>query len=248
MSDILDGNAVPEVAVPPVVQAAQAPAPTPQVQPTAQPVAATQDQASLIGDSPLETSINIFAANTGVTADRFLASVEQAMKYDDVNLIDKTSLTQGLNPAQAAQAEALANAMYQNAQQERAAVKQTAHQMAGGEEQWNSAIQAFNTHAPKHIKAAVLAMEQSGAIKEAVEFIVSQVQSYGVVNSTQGNLVAPSGGAANTSAAMSAADFQKAVGALHLKAGNALHAPRSEHALELQQLQQRRELGKRQGI
>lgn len=248
MSDILDGAVVPEVPVAQPVVQAQA---QPQVQPNATPVTPQvqpQDNPSLIGDSPLETSINIFAANTGVTADRFLASVEQAMKYDDVNLIDKTSLTQGLNPAQAAQAEALANAMYQNAQQERAAVKQTAHQMAGGEEQWNSAIQAFNTHAPKHIKAAVLAMEQSGAIKEAVEFIVSQVQSYGVVNSTQGNLVVPSGGAANTSAAMSAADFQKAVGALHLKAGNALHAPRSEHALELQQLQQRRELGKRQGI
>lgn len=221
------------------------PAPTPVVD---TPAPVVTDPTSLIGNSVLETSLNVFASNTGVTADRFMQSIQNALQYNDVNLIDKVSLTQGLKGSQVQQAEALASAMFQNAQQERQNAISTAHQIAGSAEQWQLAIEAFNNSAPAHIKSAARAMEQSGNTREAVEFIVSQAQALGVVNHQQGNLITPSGGTPNTTTALSAVDFQKAVGELSLKAGNQLHAPKSPFSNELKQLQQRRELGKRQGI
>ena len=217
-------------------------------EPVVQEPVVKADANALIGNSPLETSINVFSANTGVSADRFVAAIQNALQYDDPNLIDKTALTQGLKGDKAAQAEALAQAMFQHAKSERATVQKVAYDLVGGQAQWTSAIEAFNNHAPAHIKAAALAMEQSGSTKEAVEFIVSQVQSYGVINSQQGNLIAPSGGTPNSANALSGSDFMKAVGELYQKAGNQLHAPRSPYAAELADLQKRRDLGKRQGL
>lgn len=245
------GTQYPAQAVTQPVQNQQYVQPTPQVQiqtPPEVPEPTKADPKSLIGNTPLETSINVFSANTGVSAERFVQAVQNALQYDDVNLIDKTSLTQGLKGDKAAQAEALATAMFQHAQQERNAIQQQAYTAAGGKEQWGTAIQAFNTSADPDAKEYAQYLESTGKTDKAIKYIMDFVQGAGLVNHQEGSIVQPSGGMPNSTGAMTGAEFQKAVGELYTKAGNSLHSPHSPYSKELAQLQQRRELGKRQGL
>src|SRR5690554_5154740 len=139
-----------------VQQYNQQPAPQPVLttETKSEPVQANQqakqeiDPDSLVGSNPLETSINMFSHSIGIAPDSFVNAVQAALQYGDDNLIDVTSLTQGLtDPVAKAQAIALAKATYQHIQSEQQRVQSTAHQLAGGEAQWTSALEAFNTHA-----------------------------------------------------------------------------------------------------
>lgn len=232
----------------PVVQSIAQPAPVPAAQPapTAKTETTAVDPNSLIGATPLETSINVFSNNTGVNPDVFLNSIQAALQYSDDNLIDVTSLTQGLDPTQAAQAVALAKATYQQVQQEQQRVVAQAHQIAGGQEQWVQALEAFNTHADERTRKYAKFLESEGDIEGAVQHIMQSVQSLGVVNSQQGEFITPSGGSP-AQQALSYAEFHAAMGKLQREAGNAMTNPRSPHYQTFMQLQQARELGKRLG-
>lgn len=233
--------------------ATQAPAPI--VEPTQQPQAqqpATQPTnntpVDYTGGTPLETAVNIFAGSTGITHDVFAASIQNALQYGDPNLIDVATLTQGLKPEQAAQAKALATAVYQQVQSDRNNAVQTAYSKAGGEAQWNTTIEAFNSQAPQWAKDAAKALEQAGNVGAAVDFIINQAQQFGITNSQQGEFIQPSGAQPNSTAALGSAEFKRAIGELQIKAGNELNNPRSPYYAELELLQQRRQLGKRQGL
>ena len=228
----------------PVVQPTAQPAPQPA--PAAKPESAPVDPNSLIGATPLETSINVFSNNTGVNPDVFLNSIQAALQYSDDNLIDVTSLTQGLDDTQKAQAIALAKATYQQVQQEQQRVVAQAHQIAGGQEQWVQALEAFNTHADERTRKYAKFLESEGDIEGAVQHIMQSVQSLGVVNSQQGEFITPSGGSP-AQQALSYAEFHAAMGKLQREAGNAMTNPRSPHYQTFMQLQQARELGKRLG-
>ena len=215
-----------------------------------EPVQAKQeiDPDSLIGSNPLETSINMFSHTTGIAPDSFVNAVQAALQYGDDNLIDVTSLTQGLtDPVAKAQAIALAKATYQHIQSEQSRVQSTAHQLAGGEAQWTAALEAFNTHADTRTRGYAKYLESEGDIEGAVQHIMQTVQNLGVVNSQQGEFVTPSGGTPAQMQALSYAEYNAAIRELQREAGNAMTNPRSPHYQKFMQLQNAREQGKRLG-
>lgn len=173
---------------------------TPQVQPPVQqPVQqpAQQEQAPEVkqtqepvqnygGDDPLSVGVQIFTRSAGIDEAAFYEALTPALQYGDPNLINLQTLTQDLTPEQQAQAKALAQSMYQQAQQVKQQTIQTAYQKAGGEQQWRQAIDAFNAKAPQAFKTAAKAMEESGQINEAVDFILDMARQYGFVGSSQG--------------------------------------------------------------
>ena len=214
------------------------------------PVQAKQevDPDSLIGSNPLETSINMFSHSTGISPDSFVSAVQAAVQYGDDNLIDVTSLTQGLtDPIAKAQAIALAKATYQHIQAEQSRVQSTAHQLAGGEPQWSAALEAFNTHADTRTRGYAKYLESEGDIEGAVQHIMQTVQNLGVVNSQKGEFVTPSGGTPAQMQALSYAEYNAAIRGLQREAGNAMTNPRSPHYQTFMQLQNAREQGKRLG-
>ena len=232
----------------PAPQPVQQPVLTKETQPT--PVQANQetDPDSLIGSNPLETSINMFSHSTGISPDSFVNAVQAAVQYGDDNLIDVTSLTQGLtDPVAKAQAIALAKATYQHIQAEQGRVQSTAHQLAGGEAQWTAALEAFNTHADTRTRGYAKYLESEGDIEGAVQHIMQTVQNLGVVNSQQGEFVTPSGCTPAQMQALSYAEYNAAIRELQREAGNAMTNPRSPHYQKFVQLQNAREQGKRLG-
>jgi len=232
----------------PVTQPVQKPVLTAETK--SEPVQAKQeiDPDSLVGSNPLETSINMFSHSTGIAPDSFVNAVQAALQYGDDNLIDVTSLTQGLtDPVAKAQAIALAKATYQHIQSEQQRVQSTAHQLAGGEAQWTSALEAFNTHADARTRGYAKYLESEGDIEGAVQHIMQTVQNLGVVNSQQGEFVTPSGGTPAQMQALSYAEYNAAIRELQREAGNAMTNPRSPHYQKFMQLQNAREQGKRLG-
>ena len=228
----------------PVEPVAPTPAP-PKQAPAAQPEI---DPNTLIGSNPLETSINMFSHTTGIPADSFVSAVQAALQYGDDNLIDVTSLTQGLtDPVAKAQAIALAKATYQHIQTEQQRVQTTAHQLAGGETHWSAALEAFNTHADSRTRGYAKYLESEGDIEGAVQHIMQTVQNLGVVNSQQGEFVTPSGGTPAQMQALSYTEYNAAIRELQREAGNAMTNPRSPHYQKFMQLQNAREQGKRLG-
>lgn len=159
----------------------------PAQEPTKAPVP-TQEQPApqYSGSDPLEVSIDIFTKSSGISQDQFYTALAGALQYGDPQLINLGDLTKGLNKEQAAQAEALAKAAYQQAQNIKQQTIQTAYSKAGGEEQWKAAVGAFNAKAPPAYQAAAKAMEAAGQINEAVEFILDTAKQFGFVNSMQG--------------------------------------------------------------
>lgn len=164
----------------PVQQPLVQQAPVPEVKQPTEPVK------NYGGDDPLSVGVQIFTRSAGIDEAAFYDALTPALQYGDPNLINLQALTQDLTPEQQAQAKALAQSMYQQAQQIKQQTIQTAYQKAGGEQQWRQAIDAFNAKAPQAFKSAAKAMEESGQINEAVDFILDMARQYGFVGSSQG--------------------------------------------------------------
>lgn len=218
-------------------------------QPTQQPVQApvpAQEQPvpQYSGNDPLEVSIDIFTKSSGISPDQFYTALAGALQYGDPQLINLGDLTKGLNKEQAAQAEALAKAAYQQAQSIKQQTIQTAYSKAGGEEQWRAAVGAFNSKAPPAYQAAAKAMEASGQINEAVEFILDTAKQFGFVNSVQGqSLQGNFGGSAvkgisKTEYSSGLQELAKEMGGFH----------NLESSPKFKQLTDARNLGVQQGI
>lgn len=217
--------------------------------PTQQPVPAPvppqeQPVPQYSGNDPLEVSIDIFTKSSGISPDQFYTALAGALQYGDPQLINLGDLTKGLNKEQAAQAEALAKAAYQQAQSIRQQTIQTAYSKAGGEEQWRAAVGAFNSKAPPAYQAAAKAMEASGQINEAVEFILDTAKQFGFVNSVQGqSLQGNFGGSAVKG--ISKAEYSAGLQELAKEMGGFHNL---ESSPKFKQLTDARNLGVQQGI
>ena len=232
---------VPPQYQPPVLQPqvpAQVPAQTPEQAPASQ-----QPVPQYSGDNPLEVGVQIFTKSAGIDEAAFYDAITPALQYNDPNLINLQSLTQNLTPEQQAQAQALAKSMFQQAQQVKQQTIQTAHQKAGGEQQWRLAIDAFNTKAPPAFKAAAKAMEESGQINEAVDFILDMARQYGFVGSSQGQPLQGSF-SGNSVRGLSQGDYRTELAALVKEVGaiNVASHPK------FKQLSDARALGMQQGL
>ncbi len=186
----------------PVMPQAPLYAPQPQVSPYAQPTVPTANtqapqepmlQApvpstpSYDSSNPLDVSVQYFAQGAGITADAFYDALLPALQYGDPNLINLQHLTQNLKPEQKVHAEALAKAAYQQAQQVKQQTVATAHQKAGGAENWQHAVGAFNAKATPEQKGYAKYLEEQGKINEAVDYVLGTSQQFGFVNTTQGS-------------------------------------------------------------
>lgn len=187
---------------PPVMPQAPLYAPQSQVSPYAQPTVPTANtqapqepmlQApvpstpSYDSSNPLDVSVQYFAQGAGITADAFYDALLPALQYGDPNLINLQHLTQNLKPEQKVHAEALAKAAYQQAQQVKQQTVATAHQKAGGAENWQHAVGAFNAKATPEQKGYAKYLEEQGKINEAVDYVLGTSQQFGFVNTTQGS-------------------------------------------------------------
>lgn len=132
-------------------------------------------------ESPLDFSIQLIGAQTKLTEDNFVDSIRNALKHSDDTLIDYDKLTQGLTPEQAHNAKYIAKSMYKEAQDRTASIQKSAYDTAGGKEQWESAVSAFQTSAGKAVQLQARALEQGGYIKEAVDLVLSTVRDLGLV-------------------------------------------------------------------
>ena len=174
----------------------------------------------LDGASPLETAVNIFTAQTGVTEDTIAQAVLHAVEYGDPNLIDFRSVTEGLAPDQAAQAKALVKAVYQETIATGDRIRNEVYTLAGSREVWEETVQAFNTHAPLHVQQAARALEQQGNAKGAAQLVLETARSLGVV--TNGTGIIQGSGGTTAPAALSPAEYAREFGKLQREAGNRL--------------------------
>lgn len=217
----------------------------PKQEPVQAPVPAQEQPApQYSGSDPLEVSIDIFTKSSGISQDQFYTALAGALQYGDPQLINLGDLTKGLNKEQAAQAEALAKAAYQQAQNIKQQTIQTAYSKAGGEEQWKAAVGAFNAKAPPAYQAAAKAMEAAGQINEAVEFILDTAKQFGFVNSMQGqSLQGTFGGSAVKG--ISKAEYSAGLQELAKEMGGFHNL---ESSPKFKQLTDARNLGVQQGI
>lgn len=195
------------------------------------------------GNDPLSVGVQIFTHSAGIDEAAFYDALAPALQYSDPNLINLQALTRDLTPEQQAQAKALADSMYQQAQQVKQQTIQTAYQKAGGEQQWRQAIDAFNAKAPQAFKAAAKAMEESGQINEAVDFILDMARQYGFVGSSQGQPLQGSFGSQGVRG-LSQGDYRTELATLVKEVGatNVASHPK------FKQLSDARALGMQQGL
>ena len=195
------------------------------------------------GNDPLSVGVQIFTRSAGIDEAAFYDALAPALQYSDPNLINLQALTRDLTPEQQAQAKALADSMYQQAQQVKQQTIQTAYQKAGGEQQWRQAIDAFNAKAPQAFKAAAKAMEESGQINEAVDFILDMARQYGFVGSSQGQPLQGSFGSQGVRG-LSQGDYRTELATLVKEVGatNVASHPK------FKQLSDARALGMQQGL
>ena len=187
---------------PPMMPQAPSYATQPQVSPYAQPTVPTANtqapQEPLLqapvpstpsydSSNPLDVSVHYFTQGAGITADAFYDAILPALQYGDPNLINLQHLTQNLKPEQKVHAEALAKAAYQQAQQVKQQTVATAHQKAGGAENWQHAVGAFNAKATPEQKGYAKYLEERGKINEAVDYVLGTSQQFGFINTTQGS-------------------------------------------------------------
>lgn len=216
----------------------QVPAQQPQV-----PEQVHQAPVDYTGSTALETSLNVFSASVGIDASLFDQVTANALKYNDVNLIDYTALVQGLKPEQAAQAKALATAAFKEQQTFISNQAAQVHTLAGSKEAWDLAAQAFNQSAPAHIQAVVRHMLDTGDMVNAAKFVLETVNQSGLVN----NGTPPvQGGTGAVQQGLSLQEFHAELHKLNMKAGNRSLESGALGA-EYQALLQARAIGKKQG-
>ena len=213
----------------------------PEVKQEAQPSTATFET----GNAVLDAAIGVMVASTGATQADVDRLVTKALEYGNADLIDEAFARERFED-KADQILALARAAVaeQSASVERS--KQAVFTIAGGQDNWNSAVSIFNSSAPAHIKEAAKMLLDSGKVQEGAKLVMDTVVQAGLV--PQVNPTVQAGGVVpSNTGALSAADFSKAMTELKQKAGNR-SLESGPFAGEYQQLIQRRAAGRRAGI
>lgn len=221
----------------------------PQAQsPTAVPQAHEQAQAPVevqMGANYLETSVNHLTAELNISHDKFDEAIADALKYGDADLIKLDALGQ-ISPEQQARAKALAQAVVQHTQAEVARVTQEVHTIAGGAEQWNQAVGAFNANAPQHLQGYAGYLAENGQAAEAAKMVLEFVRGNGLINHAAQPAVYGSAGHAQVGQALSRDEYVAEIAKLEREVGNQSWASPSVQA-RIDDLDRRRALGRQLG-
>lgn len=195
------------------------------------------------GATYVETSIKHLSGELGVNEDTFDAVIENALKHGDLALINPQALGKDLTPEQTVRVQQLAQAAVQEIQHGIQQAKNTAYSVAGGEAQWNTAVNAFNANAPQDVQeyASWLADRD---INKAAQYVVNFNTQGGFVNQeTQAPI---QGGTGNVATGLTAAEYRQEIGKIEREAGNrSLGSP--EYSQRIADIDARRSLGRQQG-
>lgn len=184
-----------------VAPAAQAAAPAPAAAPAYAPGA---------GD-PVVSSLSGILTGAGVDVSRAIA---KAVEYGDASLIDKAYIA-SVGGANSAHLTQLAESLVAHAGRESEAAEASCYAIAGGAQNFRSAVAVFNQSAPDHLKTVITTMMDSGVRAQ------SDAGAKLIVEFARGNggLVQPAGlvtGSAmpGAEAALSKEQFQAELGKL----------------------------------
>lgn len=188
---------------------AAAPAPAPAPAAPAAPAAPVQ-VAGESNDAVLEAYTTSFSAiGAGLDLSR---AIGNALQFGKPELIDEAYITEK-GGAQAAQLKVIAKAIVERVQAKTAEDANAAYSVAGGLDQWNASMGAFNTNAPAHLKQVVAQMINSGnaeQIKAGAQVVVDYAQSGGLVAKAPGMVQAGVAGV-DPAQALDKASFQTAL-------------------------------------
>lgn len=228
--------------VPPVGAPVRMPEPS---QPTQQPEPVANAVNINTGSETLDIAISTFVQVTGASQADLDRAVANAIEYDDPALIDEAFIRerfgkhseQALKLAKAAVAE---NIKYTER------VHNEVYQLAGSQQNWNSAVSVFNSAATDTIKQAVKALMDNGNIKGGAELLLQTVQGSGLLPNVNPSLHGGSA-ASGAAGALTGAQFQQELTALRKEAGNRSFET-GPLAQKYNQLIARRQAGKQLGM
>lgn len=196
------------------------------------------------GATYIETSIQHLTGELGVSTEGFDAVIENALKHSDPSLIDVNALGKELTPEQAVRVRQLATAAVQEVQANVARAVQEVHGIAGSAEQWESAVQAFNTHAAADAQGYAAYLAENGKLKEAAEYVLNYNKQGGYVNNT---VQAPeNGGTGSVQSGITKEQYKAEIAKIEREIGNKSFGSASV-AERISQLDAQRALGRSQG-
>jgi hypothetical protein len=190
-------------------------------------------------DPMLGTYMNVFGAiGKDVDLER---AIGKALQYGNPALIDAAYLHEK-GGAHFEQLQTLAKAMVERVQAQSQEITESVYKTAGSKAEWDAAAAMFDTSAPQHVKVLVKQMLDSGnreSIQHGAQLVLDYTKQGGFVP-TRGEQVRPSQAAGLVSQGLSKAEYQQ----LHFK----LDSNSKTYLQDRAALQDRRALGKRQGI
>lgn len=223
------------------VAAALAGKPAPAAATPAAPAAAAQP-VTLDGeasDALLDSYTKAFTAiGSGLDIGR---AIGNALQFGKPELIDVAYITEK-GGAQAEQLKVIAQSIVERVQAKTVEDANVAYTLAGGTDQWNAAMGAFNTAAPAHLKQVVSTMINSGKadqIKAGAQVVIDYAQSGGLVAKPPSMVQAGVAGV-NPAQALDKAGYQDALQKLNKQDRN--------YAAQREELFARRKLGVARGL
>lgn len=186
--------------------------------------------------------MSIFSTFEMVAPDVDLArAVGNALDRGDPSLIDKAYLTEKAGD-KAAKLISVAEGLVKHVTDTVSKLTTDIYKAAGGETQWNAAVEVFNTKAPKYLKEFVAQGVDSAnpsRISTAVESLLDFVKQSGAMPVDPQGHVRAGGGAPNAALALSKTEYQAERMKLDRRARD---FPEKERELTA-----RRELGRKMG-
>lgn len=194
------------------------------------------------GDNVLDASIASTLTTMGSNPEEFLKIVGNAVAYQDLNLIDTTTLQQKY-PQYADVIKAYAGAMIaQNAKQAQQ-VQDIAYSVASGKDNWTRAVSIFNAKAPDYLKETVKSMIDNGYVKEGATMLMQTVGNLGSSSNTMPAFT----GNTSTYQGISYAQMKKELDNLITEAGGA-SLESGEYGERYKALMHQRAIGRRMGL
>ena len=148
------------------------------------PVAAKDEPVSAVeamntGNAALDTAVNVFTTMTKATDADLERAAGKALEYSNADLVDMVFIKERFGE-HADHAVQLIKAAV--AEKGNIVARQTAevHQLAGGQANWEAALSVYQTNAPDYIKAAVVALMDSGKAKEGTQMLLQFATSQGL--------------------------------------------------------------------
>lgn len=144
----------------------------------------------------LAQSVGHLANELKVNPELFHKAIEGALQYGNADLVN-TGVLGNLTPEQTQRVRALAGAMVQQEQTRSAQAQASAHAAAGGEAQWNAAINAFRTNANPEAQNYAMYLADNVSVDKAIEFILNTTRNSGMVQFGNAPLQGGNGSAVN---------------------------------------------------